>query len=110
MSADRRIHARVTTRIPGRLVRGGDVIDGVVENVGQGGVFFATEVLEVPVDDGAEVVVEFTARRDAAPDPERLRLAGTVLRSERYFDGTAVVRAFAVRFAAPLDLAGLAFD
>jgi hypothetical protein len=34
---------------------------------------------------------------------------GTILRAERYFDGAAVVRAFAIRFHQPIELAGLSF-
>lgn len=105
MSQDRRIHSRVKTRVPARLLRGGDVVEGVIENIGEGGVFFATEILELPMDDGAEVTVEFRAVRDGTQ--QTVQLAGTVLRTERYFDGTAVVRAFAIRFDEPLDVTTL---
>ena len=107
MGQERRIHARVKTRVPARLVRGAEQVDGVIENVGEGGVFFATEILEVPLDDGSDVKVEFEAARGGAP--AQMSVPGTVLRSERYFDGTAVVRAFAIRFHAPLDVAALTF-
>jgi hypothetical protein len=105
MSQDRRIHSRLKTRAPARLLRAGDVVEGVIENIGEGGVFFATEILELPVDDGAEVTVEFRASRGGPA--ETVQLAGTVLRTERYFDGTAVVRAFAIRFDDPIDVTTL---
>jgi len=105
MSRERRIHARTRTSLEARLTREGTTVAGVVENVGQGGAFFATDDLETPIPDGSDVVVTFTAPRAGAP--AELRLAGTVLRCERYFDGRAVVRALAVRFATPLDLTGL---
>jgi hypothetical protein len=106
MSRERRIHARTKTRLEARLAREGATVAGVVENLGEGGAFFATDDLETPIPDGAEVVVTFAVPRGGAP--AELRLEGTVLRSERYFDGRAVVRALAIRFASPLDLAGLA--
>lgn len=107
MSRERRIHARTKTRLEARLTRDAATVPGVVENVGQGGAFFQTDDLETPLPDGAEIVVAFTARR--AGSPVELRLRGTVLRGERYFDGQGVVRAFAIRFAEPLDLPGLEF-
>ncbi|NOJ30191.1 MAG: hypothetical protein DA328_08510, partial [Nitrososphaeraceae archaeon] len=85
MSRERRIHARTKTRLAARLARGDVTVAGVVENVGQGGAFFQTDDLEAPLPDGAEIVVTFAARR--AGSPVELRLRGTVLRGERYFDG-----------------------
>ena len=105
MSQDRRIHARLAVKLAARLVRDGVSIDGVVENVGQGGVFFSTETLETAVEDGARVRVEFDAVRDGAP--VRICEDGTVLRAERYFDGQSVVRSFAIRFDREIALAGL---
>lgn len=105
MSQDRRIHARVATKLPARLVRGSEGIDGLVENLGQGGVFFATETLEVPLEDGAHVRVEFEVLRGGAP--VRFLEDGTVLRADRYFDGQSVVRSFAIRFDREIDLTGL---
>jgi len=97
---DRRVHPRTKTDVPTSLEHEGQKVDGVIENIGRGGVFFATEELELVVDDGAEVTLRFEA--DGKPC-ERL---GTVLRTERYFDGTKVVRAFAIRFAEPYEVAG----
>jgi hypothetical protein len=105
MTSDRRIHSRIRTRIPARVRHGAECVEGFIENLGQGGAFFATDVLEVRIDDGADADVEFEVRRSGAAEP--VRRHGTVLRSERYFDGENVVRAFAIRFDAELDLAGL---
>ncbi|MCE9636616.1 MAG: PilZ domain-containing protein [Planctomycetes bacterium] len=108
MSQDRRIHSRIRTRLPARLVRGAESVEGVVENVGQGGVFFATETLEVALDDGTDVEVEFEAWR--GEQRVQLRLPSTILRAERYFDGTVVVRAFAIRFQEPIDISTYRFE
>lgn len=110
MSRERRIHARVRTRIHAclRFPASGEVVEGVIENVGEGGVFFATEVLEVLVDDGAEVIVEFEGTRAGALVP--FRVPSTVLRTERYFDGAAVVRAFAIRFVESQALGDVTFE
>jgi PilZ domain-containing protein len=107
MSQDRRIHSRVSTHVPARVVVGGETLEGAVENLGEGGVFFATQVLEQPVDEGSAVEVEIEGIREGSA--VLLRLPGRVLRAERYFDGTAVVRAFAIRFDRQIELAGLTF-
>jgi hypothetical protein len=107
MSQDRRIHSRLATHVPARVLHGGECLEGTVENVGEGGVFFATEILEQPVDEGSDVDVEIQGFRDG--QPVALKIPGTVLRTERYFDGSAVVRAFAIRFREPIVLAGLSF-
>jgi hypothetical protein len=109
MSRERRIHSRVRTKIRAVVHHGAEAVEGVLENVGEGGVFFATEILEVLIDDGAEVTVEFGGKRGEAP--VQLRVPGTVLRTERYFDGQAVVRAFAIKFKATEPaVTGLTFD
>lgn len=105
MSRDRRIHSRHRTHLPARVLHHGEALEGAIENVGEGGVFFATEVLEQPVDEGSDVEVELDGVRDG--QPVHLRVPGTVLRTERYFDGASVVRSFAIRFREPIDLAGL---
>jgi PilZ domain-containing protein len=79
-----------------RLSRHEDSVEGTVENIGAGGVFFSTEDLEFPVEEGSEVVLTLRIRRDG--DETVWQRTGCVLRTERYFDGTAVVRAFAVKF------------
>lgn len=108
MGAERRVHSRVRTNIRACLVAGENPVEGVIENIGEGGVFFATEMLEVVVDEGAEVTVDFDGRRGG--EPVNFRIRGTVLRTERYFDGRAVVRAFAIRFRDLLDLTGLSWS
>ena len=106
MSQDRRIHTRHKSKLPARLLRGGDLtIEGHIENIGRGGVFFATETLEGVIEDGSPVTIEFEGSRDGAPLPCSIR--GAVLRTERYFDGHAVVRAFAVKFESQLELADI---
>jgi hypothetical protein len=107
MGQERRIHSRLPTHVPARVLHGGECLDGTVENIGEGGVFFATEILEQPVDEGSDVDVEIRGTRDGVP--VTLRIPGTILRTERYFDGAAVVRAFAIRFREPIQLAGLSF-
>jgi hypothetical protein len=106
--SNRRVHARRSARIPARLAHEGDGVDGIVENIGEGGVFFATETLELSVDDGAPVVLSFQCRRNGAEAPTEL--AGVVLRTERYFDGETVVRAFAIKFDALFDMDGVELD
>jgi len=100
--ANRRIHTRHNSRIPARLAHTGDAVDGHVENIGVGGVFFATHDLELDAEEGSEVTVCFAGRRDGAA--VRVESQGVVLRTERYFDGENVVRAFAVKFADVLSL------
>lgn len=100
--SERRVHPRTRTSVPGELRKGEKVLDGVVENIGRGGVFFATEVLEVVIEEGDAVTLCFDAPKAGATMP--LELASSVLRAERYFDGERVVRAFAVRFDQELDL------
>ncbi len=107
MTRDRRIHGRTSAKIRACLRHGDDAIEGVVENFGEGGVFFATEILDSVVDDGTDVTLEFEGTRDGVP--VAFRLPGQVLRTERYFDGQAVVRAFAIRFTSIQDFTGIAF-
>ncbi len=103
MSRDRRIHPRTESRMAASLTCGADAVEGVVENVGAGGVFFATEQLEIAVDEGADVIV--TLHRPGIDEP--VTCPGSVLRADRYFDGARVVRAFAIRFHDQIDLEAL---
>ena len=107
MSDERRIHPRHETRVSARLTHEDRDAEGVLENVGSGGVFFVTEDLELLVDDGADVTVTFQARR--GDTEEEVHCPGQVLRSDRYFDGTHVVRAFAIKFKDLIPLEGLTF-
>jgi hypothetical protein len=101
MSRERRIHPRTDARLDALLRSGDAAVDGVVENVGAGGLFFATENLESAIEDGAACVIEFSTAS------VEIKQVGTVLRSERYFDGAKVIRAFAIKFDAQLDVASL---
>jgi len=102
MGEERRIHPRTDARLEATLRCGDSAVEGIVENVGAGGVFFATENLEVVIDDGAACVIAFTAPSGVAVEQD-----GAVLRGERYFDGSRVIRAFAVKFDGQLDVASL---
>ncbi len=102
MANERRIHPRSDTRIPTTLRCGGSGVEGVVENIGAGGVFFSTGDLEVPVEAGTAVQVELHLA-----DGRTSANAGVVLRSDRYFDGSDVRRSFAVKFDAEIDVASL---
>jgi hypothetical protein len=106
--ANRRIHTRHKTTIPGRLTLQGDCVRGVVENIGQGGVFFATGDLDFAAEEGSEVTLSLDCRRHGAA--VAIERAGVVLRTERYFDGEAVVRALAVKFHELIDLDGVEFE
>ncbi len=101
--ANRRIHARRITRVAARLVHADGAVDGVIENIGAGGAFFATEDLELKTEEGASAKLTFRCKKDGR-DVEMTR-AGTVLRADLHFDGKSVVRSFAVQFdeADPLD-------
>jgi hypothetical protein len=106
-SKERRIHSRTAARIPARLAQGGQSVEGVIENIGEGGVFFATEELETLLDETAPVTLSFALEAgDGGLEVER---QGRVLRAERYFDGVAVVRAFAVKFDRVIELEGVHF-
>lgn len=104
-SDERRVHPRRASDLPATLTTEGRSMEGVVENIGEGGVFFATETLEFLLDHGTQVVVDFACQR--GDKEERHTLPGTILRTERYFDGTKVVRAFAVKFDELFDLEGV---
>ena len=105
--ANRRIHSRHTARIAARLSHADNTADGTIDNIGEGGVFFATEDLELCADEGAPVVISFACM--LAGKQSQIERTGTVLRAERYFDGTGVVRAFAIKFDEALSLDDVAF-
>lgn len=106
--ANRRIHTRRKARIQARLSTGPDAVEGTIENIGEGGVFFATEDLELNVEEGSDVVVSFRCTKAGAA--AALERKGCVLRMERYFDGVAVVRAFAIKFDDLMAVDDLSFD
>src|SRR5437762_2373613 len=94
--ANRRIHSRRTVRLPARLAHESDSIDGIVENIGEGGVFFATENLEMLLEEGASATLSFRCKKSGAE--VRLERVGCILRTERHFDGERVLRTYAIRF------------
>ena len=107
-AANRRIHSRRSVRLPARLTHGADAVEGTIENIGEGGVFFATQNLEIDVDDGAIGTISFRWIRNGAA--EAIERTGSILRSERYFDGEAVVRSFAMKFEDTLEIDGVDFE
>lgn len=102
---NRRVHSRRSVRLAAHVNCGKDSVEGTVENIGEGGAFFATRNLEIDLDEGEKATITFTL--PGAPEPT-VR-TGTVLRDELYFDGDAVVRSFALQFDEPLSLAGVEF-
>ena len=102
MSKERRIHPRTDTHIRSTFRCGDSALDGVVENIGSGGVFFSTGDLESSVEVGDAVVVSLHIEGTDGAD-----VSGIVLRSDRYFDGADVRRSFAVKFDAEIDVASL---
>jgi hypothetical protein len=88
------------------VTHGKDSVDGTVENIGEGGAFFATRNLEIDLDEGEKATISFTLPGATEPTVR----SGTVLRDELYFDGDAVVRSFALQFDEPLSLTGVEFQ
>jgi hypothetical protein len=106
--ANRRTHGRRSVRIRAQLTSGTDMIEGTVENIGEGGVFFATQILDADLDDGATTALTFRCLRNGTE--ELVERTATILRAERYFDGEVVVRAFAMRFDRAFALDGVEFE
>ena len=102
---NRRVHSRRSVRLAAQVSCGKDSVEGTVENIGEGGAFFATKNLEIDLDEGEKATITFTLPGAAAPTVR----TGTVLRDELYFDGDAVVRSFALQFDEPLSLTGVEF-
>jgi hypothetical protein len=100
---NRRIHSRRDVKVAARLVHVDGSVEGVIENLGAGGVFFATENLELVAEDDSAVTLSFHGKKGGV-DVDLTR-KGTVLRTELHFDGETVKRTFAIRFdeVAPLD-------
>jgi hypothetical protein len=103
---NRRVHSRRSVRLSAHVSRGDDSVEGTVENIGEGGAFFATKNLEIDLDEGEKATITFTLPGAAEPTVR----TGTVLRDELYFDGDAVVRSFALQFDEPLSLTGVEFQ
>ena len=103
--SNRRVHSRRSVRLVAHVMCGKDSVEGTVENIGEGGAFFATPNLEIDLDEGEKATISFTLPGAAEPTVR----TGTVLRDELYFDGDAVVRSFALQFDEPLSLTGIEF-
>lgn len=106
--ANRRTHGRRSVRVRAQIASGADVVDGTIENIGEGGVFFATQILDADLDEGSTTTLSFRCLRGG--EEELVERAATILRAERYFDGEVVVRAFAMRFDRPFVLDGVEFE
>lgn len=94
---NRRQYPREKRIAPARVVFAWGMVEGRVENIGEGGAFFVTDTLEGVVVEGdrTELYVE------DIPDSAPVRLPGLVLRVERYFQEGEILRTFAIRFDAP---------
>ncbi len=106
--ANRRTHGRRSVRVRAQLAFGTDMIEGTIENIGEGGVFFATQILDADLDDGSTTTMLFRCLRNGVE--EIVERTATILRAERYFDGEVVVRAFAMRFDQSFELGGVEFE
>ncbi len=91
-STNQRRYPRRESSLPARVEFSWGEIEGTIENIGEGGVFFVTETLEGRVEPEDRAHVRF----------EGERVPGTVVRVERYFHDGRVYRALAVRFDTPL--------
>ena len=93
-----RRYPRKTTRIEARVVLDRVELDGRIENIGEGGVFFVTDTLEGVVTEGDRAEIRFTPE---GSDRET-RVRGEVLRVERDFHEGEILRTLAIRFERPL--------
>ena len=89
-----RRHPRTRTDISAVVEFAGRAVEGIVENLGKGGAFFATDSLEEAVESGGAVTLRY---RDPETGAERVH-TGSVLRIERYFHEGGLYRALAIRF------------
>ena len=94
VTEDLRRFPRSSVRIPGRLIFDWGELEGNVENIGQGGMYFVTDTWEGPVAVGDAMTAIFAHPEESA---EQRRLA-EVLRVERYFHDGELYRSFAIRF------------
>ena len=99
-SDERRAHERAAARLPVAIVNAaGAVVDGVIENIGEYGVFVSTADLESHLESGSRVTLRF--RLPSGEDVER---TGEVLRLDQEFSGGDIRRSFAVRFDEAIDV------
>ena len=94
---DLRRYPRSTVRTPGRLIFEWGELEGDIENVGEGGLYFVTDTWEGPVAVGDSLTAVFLTPDSA----EAHRRTAEVLRVERYFHEGELFRSFAIRFAEP---------
>jgi hypothetical protein len=87
-----RRYIRRSERADARIRLSWGTLEGTVENIGEGGAFFATDTMEGIVEVGTPVELE-VSRSDGD-----FTATGTVLRFERYLHEGLVYRAFAIRF------------
>ena len=80
------------------MQRGDEQLEATVENLGGLGALLATANLEMPLEPGDEIALNI-----ALPDREPVDVKGEVLRVEQELTAGEVRRAFAVRFASPID-------
>jgi hypothetical protein len=90
---NQRRHVRRTSRLPATLSLAWGEIPGTIENIGAGGVFFVTDVLE-----GSVQIGDLGTLRFSSPDGVERGHPADVLRVERYFHEGDLFRAFALRF------------
>jgi hypothetical protein len=100
MSSDeRRAHERAVTQLPVEIENSaGRVLEGVIENIGEYGVFVSTGDLESSLESGARVILRFQL-----PSGEAVERAGEVLRLDQEFSGGDIRRSFAVKFDEAID-------
>ena len=102
---EQRRSPRSSVRIPGRLIFDWGELEGNVENLGEGGIYFVTDTWEGPVavGDAMTAVYTFPVQPEEPREPEEQRRLAVVLRVERYFHEGELFRSFAIRFDGPQD-------
>jgi hypothetical protein len=93
---NQRRYDRRDAKIPASLEFEWGSLEGTIENIAEGGIFFVTETLEGAVIEGDRLNVRFSDDRGSTRS-----LGGAILRVERYFHDGDLYRAFAVRFDEP---------
>ncbi len=91
---DLRRFPRSSMRAPASLIFEWGELEGNIENIGEGGLYFVTDTWEGPVAVGDSMTAVFTV-----PDQGEQRRVAEVLRVERYFHAGELFRSFAIRFS-----------
>ena len=97
-ASNQRRHSRRPTELSAELAFDWGTLEGVIENVGEGGAFFVTDTLEGTVVVGDRLELEFHDREFGG----ETRFPGAVLRVDRYFHEGELYRSLAIRFERPL--------